>query len=88
MAFSRRSGRARGGLDLQPGCCTLDPVTTSRDVIRLLQAAGWMLVRVRGDHHHFKHPSNPAIVTVPHPKRDLSIGVLKSIERTTGLKLT
>jgi len=43
---------------------------------------------VKGDHHHFKHPENPAIITVPHPKRDLSIGVLKNIERLSGLKLT
>jgi predicted RNA binding protein YcfA (HicA-like mRNA interferase family) len=63
-------------------------VRSSRDVIQLLRAAGWILVRIKGDHHHFKHDSNPAIVTVPHPKRDLSLGVLKSIERITGLKLT
>ena len=61
---------------------------SSRDVIRALKDAGWVLVRVKGDHHHFKHDANPAIVTVPHPKRDLSPGVLKSIERSTGLKLT
>jgi predicted RNA binding protein YcfA (HicA-like mRNA interferase family) len=65
----------------------MPPVRSSRDVIRLLEAAGWTLVRVKGDHHHFKHHTNPAIITVPHPKRDLSIGVLKSIERVSGLKL-
>jgi predicted RNA binding protein YcfA (HicA-like mRNA interferase family) len=63
-------------------------VKSSREVIRQLEAAGWILVRVKGDHHHFKHDGNPAIVTVPHPKRDLSLGVLKSIERITGLQLT
>lgn len=56
-------------------------------MIRLLESAGWTLVRIKGDHHHFKHDSNPAIVTVPHPKRDLSVGVLRSIKRITGLKL-
>ena len=54
----------------------------------MLAAAGWVLVRIKGDHHHFKHPDNPAIITVPHPKKDLSIGVLKSIERCSKLKLT
>jgi predicted RNA binding protein YcfA (HicA-like mRNA interferase family) len=62
-------------------------VTSSREVIAALVAAGWVLVRVKGDHHHFKHASSPAILTVPHPKRDLSIGVLKSIERVSGLRL-
>jgi predicted RNA binding protein YcfA (HicA-like mRNA interferase family) len=63
-------------------------VISSREVIRRLKAAGWILARVKGDHHHFKHDLNPAIVTVPHPQRDLSRGVVKSIERITGLKLT
>lgn len=61
---------------------------SSREVIRQLQAAGWTLARVKGDHHHFKHERHAAIITVPHPKRDLSPGVLKSIERTSGLKFT
>lgn len=60
---------------------------SSREVIQVLKAAGWTLVQVKGDHHHFKHEANLAIITVPHPRRDLSIGVLKSIERISGLKL-
>ena len=59
---------------------------SSRDVIRILEANGWVLVRVRGDHHHFKHANNPNIVTVPHPVKDLTVGVLRSIERASGLK--
>jgi predicted RNA binding protein YcfA (HicA-like mRNA interferase family) len=42
---------------------------------------------VKGSHHHFKHPDRPLIVTVPHPKKDLPIGTLKSIERSSGVKL-
>ena len=61
---------------------------SSTDVIRALKAAGWILVRTKGDHHHFKHPEQPGIITVPHPKKDLSIGVLKSIERVSRLNLT
>jgi len=60
---------------------------SSRDVIKLLEAHGWVLARVRGDHHHYKHPRNPHLVTVPHPVKDLTIGVLRSIERATGLRL-
>lgn len=75
-------------LDVQPFRCTLALVRSSTDVIRALKAAGWMLVRTKGDHYHFKHPDHPGIITVPHPKKDLSIGVLKSIERASRLKLT
>jgi predicted RNA binding protein YcfA (HicA-like mRNA interferase family) len=59
----------------------------SRDVIRRLEADGWRLTRTTGSHHHFRHPNLPGVVTVPHPKADLAIGTLKSIERQCGLKL-
>jgi predicted RNA binding protein YcfA (HicA-like mRNA interferase family) len=59
----------------------------SRDVIRALRRDGWRPVRVTGSHHHFNHPTKPGIVTVPHPRRDLPIGTLRSIERQSGVKL-
>ena len=59
----------------------------SRGVIRALEADGWTLKRVTGSHHHFMHPTRPGIVTVPHPKRDLPVGTLRSIERQSGLNL-
>jgi predicted RNA binding protein YcfA (HicA-like mRNA interferase family) len=61
---------------------------SSAEVIRRIQAAGWSQVRSKGSHRHFKHPSRPGIVTVPHPKKDLPIGTLRSIERQSGVKLT
>lgn len=59
----------------------------SRDVIKALKADGWFEVSCDGSHHQFKHPMKPGKVTVPHPKADLPIGTLKSIEAATGLKL-
>jgi predicted RNA binding protein YcfA (HicA-like mRNA interferase family) len=56
-------------------------------VIRLLKADGWELVRTKGSHNHFKHPTKLGIVTVPHPKKDLPIGTLKSIGRQAGIRL-
>ncbi len=58
----------------------------SRDVIKRLQKAGWVEVRQEGSHKQFKHPDRPGLVTVPHPKRDLKIGTLRSIEKQSGLK--
>lgn len=43
----------------------------SRFLIGQLVADGWYLVRVKGSHHHFKHPVKPGLVTVPSPKKDL-----------------
>jgi predicted RNA binding protein YcfA (HicA-like mRNA interferase family) len=57
----------------------------SRDIIRLLEAAGWYRVATKGSHSQFKHPSRPGRVTVPHPKRDIPIGTLRSIEKQAGL---
>lgn len=59
----------------------------SADVISALQRNGWLLVATRGSHHQFKHPEKPGRVTVPHPKRDIPLGTLKSIEKQSGLKL-
>jgi predicted RNA binding protein YcfA (HicA-like mRNA interferase family) len=57
----------------------------SRDVIKEIEADGWELVRVSGSHHHFKHPEKPGLVTVPHPKRDLPIGTVRSIRKQAGI---
>jgi predicted RNA binding protein YcfA (HicA-like mRNA interferase family) len=59
----------------------------SRAVIAALEAAGWQRIAQRGSHVQFKHPSRPGRVTIPHPKRDIPIGTLKSIEKQSGIKL-
>lgn len=61
----------------------------SKEVIRRLQAAGWVEIRVRGSHHHFKHPDQPerGIVTVKHPAKDYPKGTLKGMERQSGVTL-
>lgn len=59
----------------------------SRDVIKALKGAGWEQVAQKGSHRQFKHPERKGRVTVPHPKKDLPVGTLKSIERQSGLKL-
>jgi predicted RNA binding protein YcfA (HicA-like mRNA interferase family) len=57
-----------------------------REVIAMLKADGWRLDRVKGSHHVFVHDSKPGIVVVPHPKKDLPAGTLRSILRTAGLR--
>ena len=61
---------------------------SSREVIRLLRDDGWFEVGQTGSHLHFKHPIKTGKVTVPHPKRDLPISTLKSIEKQSGVQLT
>ncbi len=60
---------------------------SSREVIARIQAAGWVLVRSRGSHRQFIHPVRRGVVTVPHPRKDLPLGTLKSIEKQSGVML-
>jgi len=59
----------------------------SRTVVRLLEQAGWRLVRVTGSHHQFRHPDRPGTITVAHPVKDNPPGTLRSIERQSGVTL-
>jgi predicted RNA binding protein YcfA (HicA-like mRNA interferase family) len=58
---------------------------SSREVIKMLQRDGWQLDRVSGSHHHFRHPTKPGTVTVPHPKKSLKRATLRSIVKQAGL---
>ena len=56
------------------------------EIIKKLQAAGWTLARINGSHHMLKKGN----VTVPvpvHGAQDLGIGLIKKIEKQTGVKL-
>ncbi len=59
----------------------------SRDILAALKADGWVEVAQKGSHMQFTHPSKAGRVTVPHPKRDIPLGTLRSIEKQAGLRL-
>jgi predicted RNA binding protein YcfA (HicA-like mRNA interferase family) len=57
-----------------------------RDVIRKLEKEGWEILRIQGSHYRLGKKS--LRVTVPiHGSKDLGKGLLKAIERQTGVKL-
>lgn len=60
---------------------------SSREVIKILNADGWYEVRCVGDHHQFRHPTKPGLVTVTHPVKDIPRRTLGSIEKQAGIKL-
>jgi predicted RNA binding protein YcfA (HicA-like mRNA interferase family) len=60
---------------------------TSRDIIKALKADGWYRVAKVGSHLQLKHPTKPGRVTVPHPRKDMPLGTLRSIETQSGLRL-
>ncbi|MFH1981901.1 MAG: type II toxin-antitoxin system HicA family toxin [Pseudomonadota bacterium] len=58
----------------------------SRAIIKILLQHGWYQAATSGSHTQFRHPNRKGRVTVPHPKKDIPIGTLKSIERQSGIK--
>ena len=54
---------------------------SSREIIRKLVADGWVEVAQKGSHKQFRHPARPGRTTVPHPKKELPIGTIRTIER-------
>ncbi|WP_407185761.1 type II toxin-antitoxin system HicA family toxin [Bradyrhizobium centrosematis] len=59
----------------------------SREIVSALRRDGWVQVAQKDSHVQFKHPTKKGRVTVPHPKRDVPLGTLKSLEQQSGLKL-
>jgi len=58
-----------------------------RDVMKLIEDDGWFLVRTRGSHRHYKHPTKPGLVTIAgHPGVDMPKGTLNSVMKQAGLK--
>lgn len=58
-----------------------------RDAIKMVEADGWQLVRTRGSHRQYRHPSKPGTVTISgKPSSDLKPGTLNSILHQAGLK--
>jgi len=56
----------------------------SAEIIARLLKNGWILHNIRGSHRQFKHPEKTGKVTVPHPKKDLPKGTIKSIYKQAG----
>jgi predicted RNA binding protein YcfA (HicA-like mRNA interferase family) len=57
------------------------------EVIALVEADGWYLVRIRGDHRQYKHPTKPGLVTIAgHRNRDMPTGTLANILRQASLR--
>lgn len=61
--------------------------TTVREIIRIIEDDGWLLVATRGSHRQFKHSIKSGRVTVAgKPRDDISPGTLNSILKQAGLK--
>ncbi|MFW8564982.1 type II toxin-antitoxin system HicA family toxin [Orrella sp. 11846] len=58
----------------------------SKTLISLLTRSGWKLRGVRGSHHIYHHPDRSGHISVPHPKKDLGVGLVNKPLKQAGLK--
>ncbi len=59
-----------------------------KQIIAKLKKEGWILIRVEGSHHIMKNSELNKKVPIPvHGSKDVQIGLLKAIEKQTGVKL-
>ena len=56
-------------------------LTSSRDIKQRLEREGWILQRIAGSHHVFRHPQTNEPIVLPHPKKDLGTGLVRKIYR-------
>jgi predicted RNA binding protein YcfA (HicA-like mRNA interferase family) len=58
-----------------------------KELIKLLEADGWVLARTRGSHRQFRHPTKIGTVTVAgKPSVDVPPGTLNNALKQAGLK--
>lgn len=60
---------------------------TSADLIKRLIADGWVKQRQSGSHITLIKSGVSRIITIPHPRKDSSKGVIRQAQEISGLKL-
>ena len=58
-----------------------------KDILKQIEADGWYLVRTKGSHRQYQHPTKKGLVTIAgKPSDDLAPGTLNSILKQAWLK--
>lgn len=58
-----------------------------KDVVKMIEKDGWLVVRTKGSHRQFKHQTKKGLVTIAGKRGDeLAPGTLNSILKQAGLK--
>ena len=57
-----------------------------KEVERILTNDGWVVLKQKGSHQQWVHPTKKGKVTLPRHKGDIPIGTLNSIFKQAGLK--
>ena len=61
---------------------------TFREIEKVLKESGYCLVRTCGSHYQYRKTGVSYNIVIPnHGSKDITIGVLKDLEKKTGLSL-
>lgn len=63
------------------------PVLKPREVIKLLEFHGFLLVRKRGSHCQFKHPDGRQTTVPDHKGRDIAPPLLRQIAKDVDMTI-
>ena len=58
-----------------------------KDVVALLKKNGWEHTTTRGSHYKMEKSGYRSVPVPVHGNKDLGLGLLKAIEKQTGIKL-
>ena len=58
----------------------------SKKLIERLRVDGWVLSRTKGSHHIFTHATKSGHICIPHPKKDLGLGLVEKILKQADIK--
>ena len=58
---------------------------TPKEIIKILEANGFVYVRSTGSHRRYRNPQNGRLVSVPYHTKSLKLGTERSILKQAGL---
>ena len=61
------------------------PILKPREICRLLEALGFVLLRQRGSHMQYRHPDGRGTTVPNHSGRDVSPILLRQIAKDIGM---
>jgi predicted RNA binding protein YcfA (HicA-like mRNA interferase family) len=61
------------------------PVCRAKEITKVLQTHGFVLVGQRGSHQKWRHPNGRQVIVADHGSKPIPIGTLKNIIEGSGL---
>jgi predicted RNA binding protein YcfA (HicA-like mRNA interferase family) len=58
----------------------------SKKLIERLKVDGWVLSRTKGSHHIFTYTTKSGHICIPHPKKDLGLGLVEKILKQADIE--